>query len=443
MNQFQSNDPALIATLDIGTSKISLTVARKKINHEIEIIGHANSESTGVKNGAIFNLNKVVDSLSLIKNKVEHQTGEAIYDIAVNVGSPFIYQKHGSNTLFKTHSRTVFTRDDTDNLIDGVYRMVVPKGYRIVHVLPQKYTVDCELEVIDPIGVVGNRLDGDFILVSVDERGLNYLDRCISRAEMNVSKYQVQPISSSLAVLNNHEKELGVCVVDIGASTTDIIIYHDNRIKFFTSIPLGSQLIDEDLVKGLGVSKKQSESIKTKLGHTIIDSGDEQALLSIPNASKRPPKLIPVANIASIIEARMAEILEAVHYEVKSQNIELEAGIVLTGGGALLPKIDILCEWITNRYTRLANPSENVDFGNFPHLNNPKYSAEIGLAYNLLCNDNYNQQDRYSDPIAIQKYRPKKNFNIRPSDKISNSQFLNFLKEKAKLIFLDDVQYYS
>jgi cell division protein FtsA len=429
----------IAAALDVGSSKISLTLARKNNLNTMEILAHASIPTQGVKTGTVHNLDKVTDDLRLLKQQVEEKSGVVIEEVCVNMGSPLVTYFQESHSIFCTAEDGIFTSEDVSILTENIYRMVLPSGFCILHVIPEQFTIDYEIEVQDPVGVCGTRLDGTFKVICVDEKAVAKLKKCIERVGMQMRELLFQPLSSSQNVLNSQEKELGVCVVDIGAGTTDLAIYKHNRLQHLASLPFGSNLITADLSQGLGISILQAEAIKTKLGHAIVDTEDEMAVLSVPSFRNKLPKLIPVINIACIIESRLAEILEAVHREILSNGQKLEAGIVITGGGALLPKTDLLAQWVCNLDVRIGYPTENVDFGQYSAAKNPTYAAGIGLAWNHLFQDrNYYYQDssktenkRGYVPDNISKF----------AGKLNTTSFLKMVKQKARVIFLDDVQY--
>jgi cell division protein FtsA len=432
------NQHSVVRALDIGSSKICLTEARMNAFGRMEILAHASVKSRGVKGGTIQNIDQVVNELEHLKHELDARSQTRINEVSVNVGSPLVGHHWAHHTIFQSNREGVFSKHDLEKMVEDVYQTILPSGHTILHVLPFSFEIDDEIIVKDPVGVCGNRMDGTFRVISIDYKALRAIKRCLELSGMKIDELLIQPLSSAKSVVCQEEKELGVCIVDIGAGTTDISIYKDNALVHLSSLPLGADLINKDLQLALSINEKQAEAIKCKLGHAIVDTEDERAILSIPPIKNGNPRWIPVINIANIIEARMAEILEAVHKEILTTHLELESGIALTGGGAKLSQIDVLCEWICQMPSRIALPNENIVFEDSRHAMDSAFSACLGLAYHSLSKKIALHNQNSEEIIAPENdYAELEDF----AERFKTSEFIKQIVQKMKVILLDDVRY--
>jgi cell division protein FtsA len=269
---------------------------------------------------------------------------------------------------------------DIDALIGNMYKLAMLPGEEIIHVLPQEYIVDNEQGIKDPIGMSGIRLEANFHIITGQIAAASNLLKCVSKAGLEVAELTLEPLASSDAVLSNEEKEAGVVLVDIGGGTTDIAIFQDGIIRHTAVIPFGGNIITEDIKEGCTIIKNQAELLKIKFGSALVSENQENEIVSIPGLRGREPKEISLKNLAHIIEARMEEIIDHVYYEIKNSGYEkkLIAGIVVTGGGAMLKHITQLIEYITTMDTRIGYPNEHLAKG-AEDVSSPMYATSVGL----------------------------------------------------------------
>jgi cell division protein FtsA len=270
---------------------------------------------------------------------------------------------------------------DLDRLIEDMHRLVMQPGEEIIHVIPQEYIVDNESGIKDPIGMAGVRLEGNFHIITGQVTAAKNIYRCVDKAGLQVADLILEPIASSESVLTDEEKEAGVALIDIGGGTTDIAIFQDGIIRHTAVIPLGGNIITEDIKEGCSVMRKQADALKIKFGCALADEAKENEIISIPGLRGREPKEISVKNLAFIIQARVEEIFEHVYYEIKCSGFEkkLHAGIVVTGGGAQLKHLAQLVEYITGLDTRIGYPNEHLSQGMIEEVKSPMYATGIGL----------------------------------------------------------------
>ncbi|MEX0966780.1 MAG: cell division protein FtsA [Bacteroidia bacterium] len=371
----------IIVGLDIGTTKICAIVGRKNEYGKIDILGLGRCESAGVSRGVVTNIDKTVDA---IKNAVEQSGMKSDVEIKVvhvGIAGQHIKSLQHRGIIVRNRAEDEINYDDTDRLINDMHKLVMQPGEEIIHVIPQEYTVDSEHGIKDPIGMAGVRLEGNFHIITGKVTAAKNIHRCVTKAGLEVAGLILEPIASAEAVLAEEEKEAGVALVDIGGGTTDIAIFQEGIIRHTAVIPLGGNIITEDIKDGCTVMKRQAETLKVKFGSALADETRENEIISIPGLKGREPKEISVRNLAHIIQARVEEIFEHVYYEIKSSGFEkkLICGIVLTGGGAQLKHITQLVEYITGMDTRIGYPTEHLSKGMIEEVKSPMYATGIGL----------------------------------------------------------------
>ncbi len=379
-------DSPIIVGLDIGTTKICVTVGRRSGTNKIEILGVGKAESSGVSRGVVANIQKTVNS---IKQAVEEAAGQSNVDIkVVNVGIAGQHIKSIQHRGILTRKDdSEINRLDIERLIEDMYKLVLPPGEEIIHVLPQEFTIDNEPGIKDPIGMAGRRMEANFHIISGLVSAVKNIKKCIDNASLEVQDLILEPLASSEAVLDEADKDAGVVLVDIGGGTTDVAIFHEGIIRHTAVIPLGGNIVTEDIKQGCSVLRNQAELLKIRFGSALADENKENEVISVPGLRGRDAKEISVKNLAYIIQARMEEIIEHVYYEIKSSGYEnkLIGGIVITGGGAQLKHLVQLVEYITGIDCRVGFPNEHLaknevlPKNSYDELKSPLYATGIGL----------------------------------------------------------------
>jgi cell division protein FtsA len=371
----------IIVGLDIGTTKICVIVGRRNEYGKLDILGMGKSESEGVMRGVVTNIQKTVQA---IKEAVEIASARSNVDIKVvhvGIAGQHIKSLRHRGIIVRGNGEEEIAQVDVDRLVDDMHRLVMQPGEEIIHVIPQEYIVDSESGIKDPIGMAGVRLEGNFHIITGQVTAAKNIYRCVSKAGLQVADLILEPIASSDAVLTDEEKEAGVALIDIGGGTTDIAIFQDGIIRHTAVIPLGGNIITEDIKEGCSVMRKQAEALKIKFGCALADEAKENEIISIPGLRGREPKEISVKNLSYIIQARMEEIFEHVYYEIKCSGYEkkLIAGIVVTGGGSQLKHMAQLVEYVTGMDTRVGYPNEHLSQGMIEEVKSPMYATSIGL----------------------------------------------------------------
>ncbi len=379
--EVNSKNNNLVVALDIGTTKVCALAGRRDKHGRIEVLGVGKVASTGVLRGVVSNIEKTVNAIAQAKESVERATGEQFTKVHVGIAGQHIKSLQHRGILTRDNDHTEIGPADIDRLISDMFKLVLPPGDRILHVIPQEYTIDNEQGITDPIGMSGVRLEANFHIITGQITASQNIHRCVKRTGLKVANMTLEPIASATAVLSHEEKEAGVALVDMGGGTTDITIFHDGIIRHTAVIPFGGNVITKDIKEGCTVMTEQAEKLKVKFGAALAEEVYDNRIISIPGLRGHEHKEIAEKNLARIIQARAEEILDYVIWEIRRSGYErkLVAGIVLTGGGALLKHIDKLAEFHTGMSTRIGVPVDQLAHGYHEKLSSPIFATGIGL----------------------------------------------------------------
>ncbi|MDZ4750321.1 MAG: cell division protein FtsA [Flavobacteriales bacterium] len=371
----------IVVGLDIGTTKIACIVGRRNEFGKIEILGIGKSESIGVTRGVVSNIEKTVQSIRTAVLEAEAISGVDIKVVNVGIAGQHIKSLQHRGMRTRRNIDEEITQADIDALVEDMYKLVMLPGEEIIHVLPQEFTVDSEIGIKDPIGMCGIRLEANFHIITGQLAAAKNIYKCVSKAGLEVQQLILEPLASSEAVISDEEKEAGIVLVDIGGGTTDIAIFQDGIIRHTAVIPFGGNVITEDIKQGCTIMKNQAELLKTRFGSALALENKENEIVCIPGLRGREPKEISVKNLAHIIQARMEEILEHVHYEIKNSGFEkqLIGGIVMTGGGGQMKHMKQLVEFVTGMDCRIGYPNEYVSKVPDEKMLTPSLATGVGL----------------------------------------------------------------
>jgi len=371
----------IIVGLDIGTTKIAAIVGRRNDFGKIEILGSGKTESIGVKRGVVSNIEYTVNSIQKAIKEAELKSGVNIESVSVGIAGQHIksLQHHGS--LIRSNNDDEIQVHEIEKLRDDMHKLAMSPGEEIIDVIPQEYSIDGEQGIKQPVGMSGISLEANFHIITGQTTAAKNIYKCVKKAGLEVDKLLLEPIASAEAVLSDEEKEAGVVLVDIGGGTTDIALFQDGIIRHTSVIPFGGDIITEDVKEGCTIIKKHAEELKVKFGSALASENKDEEIVAIPGLRGRPPKEITLKNLASIIQARMEEIIEHIFFEIKNSGYEkkLIAGIVLTGGGAQLRHIAQLTEFITGMDTRIGYPNEHLGTESPDEIASPMYATGVGL----------------------------------------------------------------
>lgn len=370
-----------IAAVDIGTTKIVTIIGRKNEKGKLEILGMAKTISTGVKRGMVQNIEETVNAIQATVAEVQAKSGITFTDVFVGIAGQHIRSMRNRGYVNRDTYDAEIRKDDILNLIRDMFKLPVEMGEEIIHVLPQSFTVDNEVGIKNPIGMFGKRLEANFHIVIGQIASARNIEKCINRVGLNVHDLILEPLASAEAVLTADEKEAGVILVDIGGGTTDVAVYYDDIIRHTAVIPFGGNVITNDIKEGCSILSRQAEALKVQFGSALGDMAQDDKVVTIPGISGREPKEISFKSLAYIIQSRMEEIIDAVMFEAENsdQLDRLSAGIVITGGGALLKHLPQLVKFKTGMDVRIGFPNEHLSLESSEELNHPMYATSIGL----------------------------------------------------------------
>jgi cell division protein FtsA len=371
----------IIVGLDIGSTKIACIVGRKNEYGKIEILGMGKSPSLGVNRGVVANIQHTVDSIRAAVTEAEQRSGVEIQVVNVGIAGQHIRSLQHRGSIMRNSIDEEIGHKDVQDLIENMHKLVLPPGEEIIHVLPQDYIIDNEHGIRTPIGHAGRCLEANFHIITGQMAAAKNLHKCVTKAGLEVQDLILEPLASSEAVLSAEEKEAGVVLVDIGGGTTDIAIFQDDIIRHTAVIPLGGNVITDDIKEGCSIIRTQAEALKVNFGSALANENRDEEIVSIPGLKGREPKEISLKNLASIIQARTEEIIEHVYYEIKNSGFEnkLIAGIVLTGGGSQLKHIAQLTSFVTGMDTRIGYPSEHLAKTTTDEVSKPMHATGVGL----------------------------------------------------------------
>ncbi len=371
----------IVVGLDIGTTKIAAIAGRRNEFGKIEVLGYGHTESIGVRRGVITNIENTVNSIQTAINEAQVHSKVTIRTVNVGIAGQHIRSiQHRASTI-RPNPDTEISQEDIDRFTSSIYNIAMNPGEKIIDVLPQEFIIDGESGVKDPKGMLGHQMGASFHIVTAQTSAAQNIMKCIEKSGYNLQHMILQPLASAEAVLSTDEKEAGVVLVDIGGGTTDVAIFLDGIIRHTAVIPFGGEIITEDIKAGCSIIKKHAEDLKVKFGSALASENRAEEVVAIPGLRGRAPKEITLKNLAKIIQARMEEIIEAVYQEIKSTGLEkrLIAGIVLTGGGAMLKHIEQLTQFITGMDTRIGFPNEHLASNSAEEMTSPMYSTGLGL----------------------------------------------------------------
>lgn len=356
--------------------------------------------------------------------------------VNVGIAGQHIRSSIHHNSLLRDTKDDEITIEDVSRLTEDMYRMVVPSGSEIIHVMPQDYIVDYEEGIKDPVGMSGVRLEADFHVITAQTSAINNINKCVRRGGLEIADLILEPLASSLAVLSEEEKEAGVCLIDIGGGTTDIAIFFNNIIRHTAVIPFGGNILTTDIQNGLQVMSKQAEQLKTRFGKAIAEEASPNEVVSIPGIRNRTAKEISVKNLSSIIQARMEEIIEMAHVEIINSGYEnrLAGGIVITGGGSQLNSLKQLVEYMTGMDARIGYPNEHLGRGKVEAVKSPMYATAVGL---VLAG--FRSLDERDDARRMETKDTKVKQTVKVKKASLTGDFFTNILNKTKGLLIDDL----
>lgn len=370
----------ILTALDIGTTKIAAIIAEVDEEDSIpNLIGFGVVPSEGLRRGVVVDLEKTVRSISKAVSEAESMADVKVESVLAGISGEHIRSINSHGVIAVSRSDNEITENDVERVIDAARAVAIPADREIIHVLPQEYIIDEQSGIKIPVGMSGVRLEAEVHIVTAAATAVRNIHRAINRSDLEVETLVLESLASSYAVLNDEEQELGVAVIDLGGGTTDIAVYFDNSIRHTSTVPLGGKNVTNDIAIGLRTPIEQAEEIKLKYGATMPALVDPDDMISVPGVGNRASREISRHVLASVIGPRMEEILTMAHREVKKANFPdtLTAGVVLTGGGALMPGVTELAEQIFDMPAKIGE-ARGFD-GLLDMATSPVHATGVGL----------------------------------------------------------------
>ena len=373
----RKSDRKLIVGLDIGTSKVAAIVGEVNEDGEIEVIGIGTHPSRGLKKGVVVNLETTVQSIQRAIEEAELMAGCRIHSVYAGIAGSHISSMN-SHGIVAIKDKEV-TQNDVDRVIDSARAVAIPADQKILHILPQEFVIDRQEGIKEPIGMSGIRLEARVHIVTGAVSAAQNIVKCIRRCGLEVEDIILEQLASCSAVLSEDEKDLGVCLVDIGGGTTDIAVFTDGAIRHTAVIPIAGDQVTNDIAVALRTPTQHAEDIKIKHACALTQLANLDDAIEVPSIGDRPSRQISRLNLAEIVEPRYEELLLLVQAELRRSGFEdlIAAGIVLSGGSAGVDGLVELAEEIFHMPVRLGTPQYVMGLSDV--VRNPVYATGIGL----------------------------------------------------------------
>ena len=367
----------LIVGLDIGTSKVVAIVGEISADNEVEIIGLGSHPSRGLKKGVVVNIESTVQSIQRAVEEAELMAGCQIHSVYAGIAGSHI-RSLNSHGIVAIRDKEV-SSPDVDRVIDAARAVAIPADQKILHILPQEFVIDSQEGIREPIGMSGVRLEAKVHMVTGAVSAAQNIVKCVRRCGLEVDDIILEQLASSHAVLTDDEKELGVCLVDIGGGTTDLAVFTEGAIRHTAVIPIAGDQVTNDIAVALRTPTQHAEEIKIKYACALTQLASQEESIEVPSVGERPTRRLARQTLAEVVEPRYEELFTLVQTELRRSGFEdlCAAGIVLTGGSSKMEGAVELAEEIFHMPVRMGNPQYVT--GLVDVVRNPIYSTGVGL----------------------------------------------------------------
>ncbi|TVQ86125.1 MAG: cell division protein FtsA [Chromatiaceae bacterium] len=370
------NEKNLVVGLDIGTAKVAALVGEIKPDDTIEVVGIGTHPSRGLKKGVVVDIESTVQSIQRAVEEAELMAGCEIHSVHAGIAGSHVrsLNSHGI-TAIKEHE---VSQADVDRVIDAARAVAIPADQKILHILPQEFIIDDQEGIREPIGMCGVRLEARVHIVTGAASAAQNVVKCIRRCGLEVDDLVLGQLSSSYAVLADDEKELGVCLVDIGGGTTDLAVFTDGAIRHTAVIPIAGDQVTNDIAVALRTPTQHAEEIKIRFGCALSAKGGIEDI-EVPSIGERPARQLSRQTLAEVVEPRFEELLSLLRNELRRSGFEdlVAGGVVLTGGSAKMDGLIDLAEEVFHMPVRLGAPQYVTGLAD--SIADPAYSTGVGL----------------------------------------------------------------
>ncbi|RPG52417.1 MAG: cell division protein FtsA [Gammaproteobacteria bacterium TMED104] len=370
-------DNDYVVALDIGTSKVVCLIGQLTDSHAVEIVALGSYPSSGLKKGVVVNIDATTDAIQKSMDQAKNSFDGKLKNVYVGIAGNHIKSLNSHGIVgIKDKEVTPF---DIDRVIEAAQAVAIPSDQKVLHVLPQEFVIDDQDSIREPLGMSGVRLESHVHLVTCANNAIQNIEKCVKRCGITLDGFVLEQLASSYSVLSEDEKELGVCIVDIGGGTTDIAIFNSGSISFTGVIPIAGDQVTSDIAVALRTPTPQAEELKQKYGCAVAEFTTESETIEVAGVGGRAPRELSRKALAEIVEPRYVELFELVKAEIQRNGFDgkIPAGIVLTGSTSKMEGVVELAESIFQTSVRIGVP-ENFK-GMESVLKNPIYATSLGL----------------------------------------------------------------
>lgn len=396
-----------ISAIDLGSFSIKVLIA-KLYDSKIEIIGIGSSESKGIKEGEILNIEQLTKSLTTAIREAENMSGIKINSAVVNISGKSIKGENSKGISVITNEERIITQNDVNRAVENAKDINIPSEYQLLHVLSREYIVDKKTNVVDPIGMTGFRLEADVHIVTATKAQVNNIYKIFQKLGIEIEHIILNSIASAEAVLKETEKNSGCILIDFGFGLSDVCVFIDGGIYHTFSLPLGASYLTSDLEYAFKIPFEIAEFIKRRDGVVFIDDVDPTQRIEIPSVIGSSKKMIYLKDLAKVLDARLNEIFYLINKIIRKKidkNL-LTSGVILTGGGSLLYGIQKVAEKVFELNSRVGKPI-GVE-GLFSEVNSPEFSTSVGMLKFFSKQINIGEMEKENHDDIL--YKKERNF---------------------------------
>ena len=370
-------EKGMMVGLDIGTSKVTAIVGEVNDNNQMEIVGIGSHPSRGLKKGVVVNIESTVQSIQRCIEEAELMAGCQIHSVYAGIAGSHI-RSMNSHGIVAIKDREV-SASDVERVIDAARAVAIPADQRVLHVMPQEFVIDQQEGIREPVGMSGVRLEAKVHLVTGAVSAAQNIIKCVRRCGLEVDDIILEQLASSSSVLTEDEKELGICLVDIGGGTTDVAVFTDGAIKHTAVIPIAGDQVTNDIAVAMRTPTQYAEEIKIKYACALRQLANPDDTIEVPGVGGREPRRLSRQTLAEVVEPRYEELLSLVHAELRRSGFEdlVAAGVVLTGGSSKMEGVVDLAEEVFHMPVRLGMPQFVT--GLVDVVRNPIHATGVGL----------------------------------------------------------------
>jgi cell division protein FtsA len=377
------NPERIIAGLDIGSSKTTALIAQAVGGGDgkptLKVLGVGQARTTGLRRGVVSDIEETTKSIKKAIEDAERMSGIKIDTIYAGIAGEHVRAMISKGIVAVNGDE--ISKADVDRANEVARAQAVPGDRELLHAIPQEYSVDKNQGIRDPIGMIGTRLETEMYLVTIGASPAMNLRKSVERAGYHVRELVLEPLASSLSVLTEDEKELGVALVEMGAGTTDIAVFHEGKIRHLGTVNYGGNNVTSDIVQGIGVTQADAERLKERYGCAYEPLVDPSDIIQLPSTVAQGDRQVPREVLAHIIHQRMDEIFNLVLSEIERAGFaqRLNGGVVITGGAAAMEGVGELAADVFGTGVRIGSPAENIG-GLTDSVDAPRFATVVGLA---------------------------------------------------------------